>query len=350
MKVDPRGSRFRNACSLLLGAVMTCAAGCAGEADPDGTAEHAMRDAAAPAAGDASAAADADAGESPGTAIAVCSGCPGDARDPSDGQIRVHHIHLNVRDADEAIAFYSRFFGARRVRLNGVADALWAEPLLFLLEQGDFDFDGDLRVGFEHVGMGVPDPAAWFEMASADGVVVDPRNGAPAMPLSFPFTPGSSPFLDPEVDTFAFVYVLGPNGERVEVWSGLSGFRHAHFMTPDIDATVAWYQALLGVDPLLPMATGAAGLVSNGIALDGVQLNFLAPAMPLDFIETDGQPIDHIAFSVPDLDALFAHVQELGVEIVSEPAQTALGFRSFFVRAPQRALLEFVAAGKVTVP
>jgi catechol 2,3-dioxygenase-like lactoylglutathione lyase family enzyme len=295
----------------------------------------------------------ADATASRGDAAAgpsLCSGCASDVRDPNDTALRVHHIHLNVKDAKVSAGFYEKYFGAKTVQLNGVATALWAEPLLFLLQEGDFTPSEELRVGFEHVGMGVKDPQTWFDAASKEGIMVDPRNGAPSMPVSFPIMPGTVPNLDPGVDAFAFVYVRGPNSERIEVWSGLSKFRHAHFMTPDIDGTVAWYEQLLGVPPLLPKSDPTSILPTNGIALDGVQLNFLAPAAPVDFIETDGQPLDHIAFSVPDLDTMFEHVKALGVPVVSEPGPTPLGFRSFFVRAPQKVLLEFVAAGPVAVP
>ena len=283
-------------------------------------------------------------------AVAVCSGCPSDVRPASDMVLRVHHVHLNVKDAPTTIAFYEKFFAARKVRLNGKADALWADPLLLLLQEGDFDFSDTLQYGFEHIGMGVKDPTAWFEMAAMEGIMADPRNGAPESPVSFPITPGSVPFFDPGVDTFSYIYVRGPNSERVETWSGLARFRHTHFMTPDIDTTVAWYQQLLGVKPMLAMADPGSVLSTNGFSLDDVQLNFLSPATPEDYVKADDQPVGHIAFSVPDLDAMFEHAKSIGATIVSEPADTPLGFRSFFVRAPQEVLLEFVAAGKVVVP
>jgi catechol 2,3-dioxygenase-like lactoylglutathione lyase family enzyme len=331
--------------SIALCTLASLATGCS--SSPDAPASDA---AVAGDSGRGTRPADAGASNDAGM-IALCSGCPSELRDPNDNQVRVHHIHLNVKNAEEAIAFYGKFFGTRRVRLNDKADALWADPLLFLLNEGDdFDFSEDLRFGFEHVGLGVKDPVAWFEQASMQGAVGDPRNGFSDQPVSYPLPPEGVPGLDPGVDTFSFVYVRGPNGERIEVWSGLARFRHAHFWTPDIDASVDWYVKLLGVAPLAPMADPKAAIVSNGLELDGVQLNFLTPSMPIDYIEPDGQPIDHIAFSVPDLAAMFEHAQTLGVEIVSEPAQTELGFRSFFVRAPQQALVELVEAGPVSVP
>jgi len=297
-----------------------------------------------------------DAGERDGGATAdasdgieICSGCPTEERDASDSTLRVHHVHLNVTDAEESIAFYEKYFDAQRVRLNGVTDALYADPILILLDERDHDVQEDLAVGLEHIGLGVEDVIGWFEQATANGLEVDLRNGTPATPLSFPVTPGSMPLLDPQVDDFSFVYFRAPNGERIEVWSGRGGFRHIHFLAPDVDATIAWYEELLGVEAVFPMAE--VGLITtNAIALDRVYLDVLAPTQPVSFVPTDDQPLSHLAISVSDLAATFEHVQQLDLEVVSEPAMTEHGFRSFFVRAPQEALLELVEAGPIVVP
>ena len=212
-------------------------------------------------------------------AIGYCSGCSTEKRDPNDTRVRVHHVHLNVTSAQDSIDYYEKFFGAKRVRLNGVGDALYADPVLFLLEERAHPVQETLQVGFEHAGLGVRDVRAWWDEMHAQGVQADPRNGATAEPVWIPLTPGSTPFADPEVDNFTFIYVRAPNGERIEVWSGLLRFRHMHFLTPDVDATVAWYEDLLGVAPILPMAEVGL-LTTNAIDIDGVQLNFLVPVQP----------------------------------------------------------------------
>ena len=282
--------------------------------------------------------------------IGYCSGCVTEVRDPNDTRVRVHHVHLNVTSAQDSIDYYEKFFGAKRVRLNGAADALYADPILFLLEEREHPVQETLQVGFEHAGLGVRDVLAWWGEMSAEGVQADTRNGATAEPVRIPLAPGSTPFADPEVDNFTFIYVRAPNGERIEVWSGLLRFRHMHFLTPDVDATVAWYEDLLGAAPILPMAEVGL-LTTNAIELGGVQLNFLVPTETIaTYVETDNQPVGHIGLSVQNLDAMFAHARELDIEIVSEPTMTPLGFRSFFVRAPQAVLLEFVEAGPVPQP
>jgi len=163
--------------------------------------------------------------------------------------------------------------------------------------------------------------------------------------VSWPYLRGSSLFLDPDVANFTYVYVVGPNNERIEVWTGLSQWRHVHMMTPDVDASVLWYTDLLQVDPVYPNATQFLG-TSNAIALDqGVQLYF-ASLPPVDtFVRTDDRPLGHIAFSVANLDTIWNRAKQLDLTVVAEPAERPQGFRSFFLRGPQEVLIEFVEAG-----
>lgn len=282
---------------------------------------------------------------------ALCSGCLAEVRDPTDHAFRLHHIHLNVRNARETIAFYEKFFGAREVWLNDHESALWADPILMLLHESEGEFPDALETGLDHVGLGVADPVKWFDDASQKGLAIDTRNGASAAPVSMPLPAQLTPFVDPNVDTFAYVYVRGPNRERIEVWSGLERFRHVHFLTPNVDSTVAWYAQLLNATPVVASAADTFGL-GNGLPLaGGVQLFYASmPAAITEFVPTDDRQLGHIAFSVTDLDATLARCEQLSLELVSSTARTEHGFRSFFVHSPDHVLIEFVQAGPITAP
>jgi catechol 2,3-dioxygenase-like lactoylglutathione lyase family enzyme len=78
-------------------------------------------------------------------------------------------VHLNSHDVPESNAFYVKFFGAEPVRLNGVRDALWAEPILFLIDQVAYTFLDQLQMGFEHAGLGVDDSTSWPSSVAASG-------------------------------------------------------------------------------------------------------------------------------------------------------------------------------------
>jgi catechol 2,3-dioxygenase-like lactoylglutathione lyase family enzyme len=267
----------------------------------------------------------------------LCSGCPSEAHDRSDTTLRFHHVHLNVTDPTASRAFYSQFFGAEAVRLNGKADALWLAPMLFLMHQVAVAPNDTLEMGLDHVGRGADDPIQWFDEVSKQGVMGDPRRGSSSTPT--------------QLGSLTFIYVRGPDAERMEVYNtgtvvvpgheaDAKEFQHVHFITPDVDATAAWYSALLGQ----PVNTNALG---RDIAVDRTSLFFQTSADPTANAATDDRPLGHIAFSVSDLTMLRQRSDMLGLTIVAEPALAPEGFRSFFVRAPDLVLLELVEAGPI---
>jgi catechol 2,3-dioxygenase-like lactoylglutathione lyase family enzyme len=293
-------------------------------------------DASTPGTHDASPNSGADANA--GMLRNVCSGCAKETLDRTDKSVRFHHVHLNVTDPAASRAFYTKFFAAESVRLNDKADALWLAPMLFLLNKVAVAPNDTLEMGLDHVGRGSDDPAQWFDEVSKQGVMGDPRQG-------FQSTPA-------QLGSFTFVYVRGPDAERMEVYSSgtvvvpghvasAKDFQHAHFVTADVDSTVAWYSALLE----LP-ANPSTGL-GRDIAVDRVALFFAGFPLPNAFAPTDDRPLGHIALSVSDLAMMRARAEALGIEIVAEPSVANEGFRSFFVRAPDRVLLEFVEAGPI---
>jgi catechol 2,3-dioxygenase-like lactoylglutathione lyase family enzyme len=280
----------------------------------------------------------------------LCSGCPAERPNHADVAIRLHHVHLNVRDVRETVGFYEKFFGAREVWLNDHETALWADPILLLLDEADGDLPDALETGLEHVGLGVADPVTWFDDASREGLEIDTRNGAPTAPVSMPLPVQLSPFVDPNLDTFAYVYVRGPNHERIEVWSGLDRFRHVHFLSREVDKTVAWYGQLLNATPLVASAADTFGL-GNGLPLaGGVQLFYASAPTTGELVPTDDLPVSHIAFSVTDLDAMLARCEQLSLELVTSITRTEHGFRSFFLRGPEHVLIELVEAQPIAAP
>lgn len=60
-----------------------------------------------------------------GTALAGCASTPPSAEDkaaawgPIIEGAKFHHIHLNVKNRDASVAFYTRHFDARRAKFAG---------------------------------------------------------------------------------------------------------------------------------------------------------------------------------------------------------------------------------------
>jgi catechol 2,3-dioxygenase-like lactoylglutathione lyase family enzyme len=299
-----------------------------------GQMEDAMSDAAVAAA------ADADVG------------APPDETPPAmDLSLHLHHVHMNVADRARTSAFYEQFFAAKRVELNGTDEALQVEPVLLLLEQRAMPPSSKLPTSLQHIGWGSADPAAWYEAAHARGVAPDVRGFTLFNTSETPTlgTPGSGalfsaligvepPACFPIPDAFSYIYVLGPDQERIEVWTGADRrINHLHFTTADVAASTQWFQGFLGLG-------GIDGVVNaETFFLDDILFFFEPIGVAADYEPTDDHVLGHVAFSVSDLPGWLARAREQGIEVVHEPA-TAHGFTSFFVRGPDGLLVELVQA------
>jgi len=264
--------------------------------------------------------------------------------------LHLHHVHLNTVDRAMSEGFYTKFLAAEKVRLNDAADALHVAPILFLIEQLDHAPKSELPTAFQHVGFGSADPAAWYENAHAQGVMPDTRGntlfntnetptvGAPGSGMTMLDLLGANrPSCFPVPDAFSYMYVLGPDQERIEVWSGAAErVNHVHFTTADLTATVSWYERFLGVRP-----TNAA--LFAAFYLDDILFFYEPIGSAADYAATDDHVLGHVAFSVTALAPWIERAKAQAIEIVAEPAPNA-GFMSFFVRGPDGLLIELVEA------
>jgi catechol 2,3-dioxygenase-like lactoylglutathione lyase family enzyme len=274
-----------------------------------------------------------------------CSGCAQEQRDPMDTTIHLHHVHMNVADREASAGFYEQHLAARRVRLNDVTEALHATPILLLLDESKTAPVGTLPTALQHVGWGSKDVGAWYEAAHAQGVEPDTRG-------STLFNTDTTPTIGeagndalgldevsclPPQDSFSYMYVLGPDSERIEVWTGEDlRVNHVHFTTANLAATTRWYQQFLGI-------TDAATPGFYTFLIDDIVFFFEPIGRSTDYRPTDDHALGHIAFSVTDLDPWLARAAEQQIEVVAQPAEVH-GFESFFVRGPDGLLIELVQA------
>jgi catechol 2,3-dioxygenase-like lactoylglutathione lyase family enzyme len=277
----------------------------------------------------------------------LCSGCAEEVTDPADMSVHLHHVHLNSAARQRSMRFYQEHLSAEPVRLNDVTDALLAAPILLLTDERDVAPVSELPTTLQHVGWGSADVQAWYDRAHEAGVAADTRGFTFFMTADAPVIggPGSGqaaalgevPACFPLPDALSYIYVLGPDQERVEVWSGVDQrVNHVHFTSSDLEATATWFQQFLGTPPLLLQTIHA-------FYLDDVLFFFEKVGEPEDYGKTDDHVLGHIAFSVTDLSAWRERASDRGVEIVAEPA-AAHGFQSFFVRGPDGLLVEMVQA------
>lgn len=288
----------------------------------------------------------------------LCSGCTDEQREVGDNAVHFHHVHINTADIAESEAFYERVFRTVKVRLNGQVDVEKADAALILFREVARQPTDVLAHGIEHIGWGSTDVAAWYQAAQQRDIRTDQRVGAGVVwPIELTFDRSLGSALGLVTGPFFVVYVQGPANERIEInTEAHDGFGHVHFMTDDVDTTVAWYEALLDVSAVLDEATATTIVVGgapsdvtgNAIKIDKVNMIFFGPpasGVPAVFQATDDAPIHHIAFAFADLDPVIERVATLGLEVATEVAiEDTYGFRSLLLQAPNEALVELVEA------
>lgn len=280
----------------------------------------------------------------------------------SEGQsARFHHVHLNVADPAATIAWYSDIFGAVPIKFNGAADALLTGRSFILLNKVAQPAPWKMESGIYHIGWGGVDGPSDFKWRDEQGVQWE--------------TPINT------LGTNYYMYAFGPDKEVAEIWTGYKHHRfgHVHLFARDVNATKHWYMNHLGLNgpeqdtPKPPKAPDDLEITAeNAFAMfrylwmaaittdDDITINiFAAPSKDSivwwnyeegieTFQPTDGRVIDHIAFSYPSIDAAFERMKAAGVEIVKPIAtDPELNLKSFFVRGPDKVLIEIVEAGPI---
>ncbi len=252
-----------------------------------------------------------------------------------------HHVHLNVTDLARTAAYYMKIHGATSVKYRGIADALFTERSFILMNRVDTAPPSALEAGLWHIGWGGRDVPSEYEWFKAQGAKIKVE----LYPLR----------------NIWVTYLSGPDDEMIEVNTmGHNRFGHVHLLAEDVNTTTEWYARHLGVSSTgeavpKPADMSTARAWSRGFRCDNVSFVVYGrpdytPAPPWwqdpplsAFKPTDGRVIDHIAFSYRDIAPVFDRMKADGVEIVKPIAENdAFGHKSFFVRGPDKVLIEIV--------
>lgn len=104
---------------------------------------------------------------------------------------------------------------------------------------------------------------------------------------------------------------------------------HVGVAVTDLDAALAFYRDVLGLEPHPPEEADGATIVSLPFGDSEVEL--LTPQRtdsPIaKFLERRGPGIHHICYRVPDLDAALASCRAAGYRLVDELPRTGAGGR-----------------------
>jgi catechol 2,3-dioxygenase-like lactoylglutathione lyase family enzyme len=131
----------------------------------------------------------------------------------------------------------------------------------------------------------------------------------------------------------------------------LSGPHHVGIVVSNLDASLAWYQELLGFDITHRLEVPEEGLKIAYAAWNGFAIEFFEQvgSAQTEWIETPlgrsfaRQGHHHFAFEVADVDATHEELKARGANIAVEPTSAApLGVRYMFIRDPDGVWLEFL--------
>ncbi len=73
---------------------------------------------------------------------------------------KLHHVHLNVTDRQEAIAYYLKHVDGRAEKFAGTEDAIWVQRSWLLFNEVAERPPSSEGTGIHHIGWGTTDAAA----------------------------------------------------------------------------------------------------------------------------------------------------------------------------------------------
>jgi methylmalonyl-CoA/ethylmalonyl-CoA epimerase len=109
---------------------------------------------------------------------------------------------------------------------------------------------------------------------------------------------------------------------------------HIGVAVSDLEAALAIYRDILGLEPTSPITADGASIVS--IKLDEIEVELMEPISPdspvAKFIEKRGPGIHHICYRVPNLDRTLDECRRLGFQLIDDsPRPGAEGRRVAFI-------------------
>lgn len=257
-----------------------------------------------------------------------------------------HHVHFNATDPKASVDFYTAKFDCEKARYRDRSDAVWAQQSWLLFEKVKQAPPAEIVSPIWHVGWGAEDMRASYARQTASGT----RFQTPLTDISA--LAGRPP------GSFFYAYVDGPDHELIELnTANHHRFGHLHLLSLDPVAAGEWYNKHLGL-PLrgkqtekrmyegFPVAP-ASFLQADNVSIIIYPVEYARVSWPKiwdgrkDFESTHGRVIDHVAFSVVDVNATLARLRDEGVKVLAGP-RAAMGVNSAMVEGPDHIVIELV--------
>ena len=263
-------------------------------------------------------------------------------------QTRFHHVAINVTDPQAAIDFYTKRFDCERAKFNGKEDAVWTQKSWIFLNKVKADPPHEIHSAIWHIGWGAEDMKKEYQRQ---------------LDLGSKF---ETPLTDISKLTnfagFFYAYVDGPSHSLIELNTANNHrFGHLHLLSDDPIKAAEWYAEHLGMpkprrapSPEKRYYEGFQVGPSASFSADNVNI-ILFPSGYIEkqwpqywtvrkgFVSSKGRAIDHVGFSVDNLDETLRNMKAKGVRVLSKTAKfRGTKQRSAYVEGPDKILIQLV--------
>jgi len=263
-----------------------------------------------------------------------------------------HHVHLNVTDPKAAIEFYTTKFDAEKARFEGLIDAVWAQKSWLLFQKVQNPPPSEIVSTIWHIGWSAEDMPKEYKKQLDSGTKFQ-------TPLTDISDIGGNPAQKGK-GLFYYAYVDGPEHTLIELNTARHhNFGHVHMFSEDPVAAVQWYVKEFGVTNARYSKdrreyNGVAIGPSASFMMDNVNviiypIEYPKTQMAKDwegrktFESTKGRAVDHLGFSVDNLDASMERLKKDGVKVTDEPRSIANGKIKFaFIEGPDKIRIEVI--------
>jgi catechol 2,3-dioxygenase-like lactoylglutathione lyase family enzyme len=275
---------------------------------------------------------------------------------PSTLLAHFHHVHLNTTDPAAAVNFYGTKFESEKRKFLGVADAVWSHNVWLLFTKVGAAPKPEVTSALWHMGWGGgPDMKETYRKQVESGTTFQ----TPLTDISDQCDGkgGNGRFL--------FSYVDAPEHALVELnttAAGVTYFDHVHLLSNDPIAAAEWYVKEFGLrrrgtdapSHEVRYRCGRQTAPSVGLLIDDVsfviypvgnaQAAFPEAWKGRDSLESSqGHAIDHIGFSVDNLDQTLERLKKDGVKVTEEPRSLFNGQLKYaFIEGPDHLRIEVV--------
>jgi catechol 2,3-dioxygenase-like lactoylglutathione lyase family enzyme len=265
-----------------------------------------------------------------------------------------HHVHLNATDPQAAISFYTAKLPSQKRKFAGAVDAVWTHKSWILFTKVAAPPKSEITSAIWHMGWGGGENMRETYQKQLDS----------GTKFRTPLTD-----ISDQCDgkggngRFFFSYIDGPDHALIELnttAANVTYFGHVHLLSEDPIAASEWYVKEFGLQrrgsnppsrelryrcgrqtgPSAPMTMDDVSIIIYPVG--NAKAAFPDAWKDRDGLESSqGHTIDHLGFSVDNLDQTMERLRKDGVKVTDEPRSVFGGKIKFaFVEGPDSVRLE----------